>query len=110
VLPSIAVGYAVTMKESYDMKLLLNCVNYKKYQWQLCGDLKVTGVLLGLQQGYTKFCCFLCEWDSRAKTSHYKRTITGTGNKECTAPTVGRIQQHFAASSALQTRTNEEFC
>jgi hypothetical protein len=62
------------MMESYDnMKLFLNCVNYKEYQWQLFGDLKVVAVLLGLQQGYTKFCCFLCEWDSRAKTSHYKR-------------------------------------
>jgi hypothetical protein len=74
VLPSVTVGYAVNMKESYDnMKLLLNCVNYKKYQMQLCGDLKVVALLLGLQQGYTKFCCFLCEWDSWAKTSHYKR-------------------------------------
>jgi hypothetical protein len=74
VLPSIPVDYAVNMKESYDnMKLLLNCVNYKKYQWQLCGDLKVVVLLLGLQQGYTTCCCFLREWDSRAKTSHYKR-------------------------------------
>jgi hypothetical protein len=74
VLPSIPVDYAVNMKESYDnMKLLLYCVNCKKYQWQLCGDLAVVAVLLGLQQGYTKFCCFLREWDSRAKTSHYKR-------------------------------------
>jgi hypothetical protein len=74
VLPSIPVDYAVNMKESYDnTKLLLNCVNYKKYQWQLCGDLKVVAVFLGMQQGYTKFCCFLREWDSRAKTFHYKR-------------------------------------
>jgi hypothetical protein len=74
VLPSSPVGYAVNMKESYDnMKLLLNCVNYKKYQWQVCGDLRVVAVLLGLQQGYTKFCCFLCEWDNRANTSHFKR-------------------------------------
>jgi hypothetical protein len=54
------------------MKLLLNCVNYKKYQWQLCEVLKVAAVFLGQQQGYTKVCC-LCEWDSRANTSHYKR-------------------------------------
>jgi hypothetical protein len=26
---------------------------------------------MGLQLGYTKYCCFLCEWDSRAKTLHY---------------------------------------
>jgi hypothetical protein len=55
------------------MTPLLNCANFKKYQWQLCGDLKVVAVLLGLQQGYTTFCCFLREWDIRAKTSHYKR-------------------------------------
>jgi hypothetical protein len=27
-------------------------------------------------------------------------TITGSGNKECTAPTAGRIQQLFAAFCA----------
>ena len=25
----------------------------------------------GLQGGYTNYCCFLCEWDSRARKSHY---------------------------------------
>jgi hypothetical protein len=71
VLPSIPIGHAVHMNESYDnMKKLLNCINYQKYQWHLCCDLKVVAILLGLQQGYTKFCCFLCEWDSRARTSH----------------------------------------
>ena len=33
----------------------------------LCGDFKVIGILLGLQSGYTKYCCFLCTWDSRAR-------------------------------------------
>lgn len=37
-------------------------------------------------------------------------TITGTGNKECTASTAGRIQQHIAAFCAHQTGTNEELC
>jgi hypothetical protein len=37
-------------------------------------------------------------------------TLTGTRNKECTVPTAGRIQQHFAASSAYQIGTNEELC
>lgn len=26
-----------------------------------------------MQQGYTKFCCFLCEWDSRDRKNHYIR-------------------------------------
>lgn len=72
ILPSIPIGHAVHMKETYsNMKQLLECINYDKYKWQLCCDLKVVAILLGLQQGYTKFCCFICEWDSRARASHY---------------------------------------
>ena len=26
---------------------------------------------MGLPPGYTKYCCFLCEWDSRARHEHY---------------------------------------
>jgi hypothetical protein len=33
-------------------------------------------------------------------------TVIGAGNKECTAPTAGRIQKHFAASSAYQLMKN----
>ncbi|KAK1789290.1 hypothetical protein P4O66_015230, partial [Electrophorus voltai] len=29
-------------------------------------DLKVVVLLMGLQLEYAKYCCFLCEWDSRA--------------------------------------------
>lgn len=72
-LPSIPVGYAVNMKETYNnTKLLLHCIIYNKHQWQFCGELEVAATLFGLQQGYMKFCCFLCEWNIRATTSHYK--------------------------------------
>jgi len=37
-------------------------------------------------------------------------TITGSGNKECIAPTAGRMQQHFAALCAHQIGTNQELC
>jgi len=33
------------------MKILLEAINYEKFKWQICGDLKVTALLLGLQQG-----------------------------------------------------------
>ena len=35
-----------------------------------CG-LKVETLILGLQLGYSKFYCFLCKWDSRARADHY---------------------------------------
>ena len=62
------------MKESYEnIKLLLTKLNYEVYQWQICGDLKVIAIILGMQLGYTKYCCFLCEWDSRDRKLHYIR-------------------------------------
>ena len=65
-------GHAVHMKETYiNMKVLLNSINYNEHKWKICGDLKVIAILLGMQLGYTKYCCFLCMWDSRDRNSHY---------------------------------------
>jgi len=73
-LPSILVGHSVHNKESYEnMKILKEAINYDKFKWQICGDLKVIALLLGLQQGFTKYCCFICEWDSTARSLHYSR-------------------------------------
>ena len=69
--PSIPIRHAVHMKETYEnLKQLLNKLEHSKYGWHIC-DLKVVSLLMALQLGYTKYCCFLCEWDSRAKTLHY---------------------------------------
>jgi len=57
------------------MKQLLQYIQYDTYKWNICAHLKVIALLLGLQLGYTKFPCFLCEWDSRDKTHHYVRRI-----------------------------------
>jgi len=55
------------------MNILLEAINYDKFKWQICGDLKVIALRLGLQQGFTKYCCFICEWDSRARSLRYSR-------------------------------------
>ena len=55
------------------MKILTEASNYYKFKWQICCDLKVIALLLGLQQGFTKYSCFFCEWDSRARSLHYSR-------------------------------------
>lgn len=74
IYPSISVGYAVHTKETYEnMKALLKSVKYAQYKWQICGDFKVVALLLGMQLGYTKQCCFLCMWDCRDRKPHYKK-------------------------------------
>jgi hypothetical protein len=70
--PSVTLAHTANMKEPYEnMKLLLEKIQYEKYNWNICGDLKATALMLGLQRSYTKLCCFLCEWDSRDRKYHY---------------------------------------
>ncbi|EFN81509.1 hypothetical protein EAI_11433, partial [Harpegnathos saltator] len=72
--PSIPIAHAVQTKECYDtMRKILAKIKYNEHQWKICGDLKVIGLLIGMQSGFTKFCCFLCLWDSRAIDHHYVR-------------------------------------
>ena len=71
-LPSVPIGHTVHMKQIYiNMKVFLSSINYNQHKWKICGDLKVIGILLGMQLGYTKYCCFLCMWDRRDRSSHY---------------------------------------
>jgi len=71
--PSILIAYSVHMKETYEhLDLSLKAIIYLKYGWKICGDLRVIWLLLGMQSGSTKFCCFLCEWYSGVKDKHYK--------------------------------------
>jgi len=51
----------------------MEAINYDKFKWHICGDLKVIAFLLGLQQWFTKYCCFICEWDIRTRSLHYSR-------------------------------------
>ena len=53
--------------------MLLTKIKYDEHKWMVCGDLKVLSILLGQQGVYTKYPCFLCLWDSRAKNEHWIR-------------------------------------
>ena len=69
VLPSSLVAHAFVIKESDNsIKQLLQYIKYDTYKWNICVDLKVIALLLGLQLGYTKFPCFLCS--GIAETRH----------------------------------------
>jgi len=70
--PSVPLAHAANMKESYEsMKLLLGKIKYDEYKWKLCGDLKVVALLPRMQLSYTKYCCFLCKWDSWDRKNQY---------------------------------------
>lgn len=77
---NIPIDYAVGLynKETYDnMKLLLKHIQYSNCYWNICGDLKVIKLLLGMQVGYeTKHCCIICE---RAAVLKSLITLKGTG-------------------------------
>ena len=71
--PSIPAAHVTGLNETYEsMDLLLRLTKYKDHTWNICGDLKVVSLLLGLQLGYTKHMCFLCLWNSRDDENHYK--------------------------------------
>ncbi|GBM07512.1 hypothetical protein AVEN_100714-1 [Araneus ventricosus] len=71
-LPSMPVAHTVYMKETYhNLKQLFQMINYSKYGLQICADLKVVSLLMDLRLGYTKFCYFICLWDSREIALHY---------------------------------------
>ncbi len=46
-------------------------IQYSTYQLNICGVREVIGMLMGVQGGFTKYCCFLCLWDSSAIEDHY---------------------------------------
>jgi hypothetical protein len=68
---SLPIGHSVHLKESYEnLELVLTKIGYTARDWMICGDLKVLCMLLGQQAGYTKYPCFMCEWDSRERSQH----------------------------------------
>ena len=74
ILPSVPIAYSTTMKETFqNLQFMLKKIRYSEHNWLICADLKVIAILTGLQLGYTKYCCFLCLWDSKARSEHYVR-------------------------------------
>ena len=71
---TIPIGFAVHLKEQYEhIKLVLDLLQYKEHNWVICVDLKMVNFLLGQKGGYTKYRCFLCLCDSRAKEKHWNQ-------------------------------------
>ena len=69
---TIPTAHSVLAKETYEsIKVVLELISYTEHQWIISVDLKMACLLLGQQSGYTKYPCFLCLWDSRARQKHW---------------------------------------
>lgn len=69
---AIPIGHSVSLREEHgDIKTVIELLQYHKHNWIICVDLKMICFLLGQQRGYTKYPCFLCLWDSRAREKHW---------------------------------------
>ena len=115
--PSVPLAHSANMKESYEsMKLLLGKIKYDEFKWKLCGDLKVVALLLRIQLGYTKCCCFLCEWDSRNKKNHYvnklwpKRKVTDARGEKCRQSSSCSSGKNLSAPFAHNAGSHERLC
>ena len=68
------IAHSTKVKEEYPTKaLVMNKIKYDEHKWVICVGLKMVNFLLEQQGGYTKYPCFICLWDSRAKSEHWTR-------------------------------------
>jgi len=72
-------------------------------------------LLHGMQLGYTKYCCFLCEWDSRDQKNHYvnklwpKRTSLTPGEKNVVSLPVVRTEKNFLSTLHIKVGLMNNF-
>lgn len=111
---SVPVGHSVHLKETYqNLDVVLNNISYSTHKWMICGDLKVISMLLGQQSGYTKYPCFLCEWDSRDRKQHYikkewqVRKTLEVGTKNIERVSLIDPKKSFPSSTSHQIGSDE---
>ena len=69
---AVPVGHSTVLKEQHDdTKIVIDLLIYHEHKWTICVDLKMVNFLLDQQRGYTKFPCYLCMWDSRAREKQW---------------------------------------
>jgi len=69
---SLPVAHSIELTEEYgNIAFVLEKLKYENHKWVICTDLKIVSIILGQQSGYTKYPCFICEWDSRDREQHY---------------------------------------
>lgn len=57
------------------MRMILDKLNYREHKWLICADLKVVGLLMGIQGGNCSYPCFKCLWHKGSKKLHYTKKV-----------------------------------
>lgn len=74
--PSVPLAYSKVHKETNEvMELILDKLYYEHHKWLICSDLKVVGLLMGIQGGNCSYPCFKCLWHKGSKALHYTNKI-----------------------------------
>ena len=101
----------MTLEEKYDeIKFVLEKISYRQHQWIIYVDLKMVGFLLRLQGGYTKFPCFLCLRDSRARTEHWIKKDWPVRSELIPGSSFGGTFQNCVSSSSHKVWHYETVC
>ena len=69
----VPIGHSIHLETHENLNMLRMKTKYNEHKWIVCGDLKVLSMLLDQHGGYTKYPCFWCLWDSKAKNKHWIR-------------------------------------
>ena len=67
---SIPLAHLTCKKESYENIKLVSKMQYSIHVWKISIDFKALSMLLDQQSRFTKYPCFMCEWDSRNRINH----------------------------------------
>lgn len=74
--PSVPLAYSKIHKETREvMRMILDKLNYREHNWLICADLKVVGLLMGIQGGNCSYPCFKCLWHKGSKKLHYTKKV-----------------------------------
>lgn len=71
--PPVTLLYSNDIGETYEETAeVLRVINYNKYQWPICVDLKLAALMVGRSGGRPTYPCHLCKWNSlRPKLSDF---------------------------------------
>ena len=57
-LPFVPIAYSMTKETYHNLQIKSEKIRCSEHEWFIYTDLKVVAILMRLQLGYIKYCCF----------------------------------------------------